>query len=188
MTPSNTQHNGEDDGLLVNQTLPVASSMTHAECVAHAARYLSKRCNVVLPEFYTHNAELPDVIGFKNHISTVIECKISRGDFFSDRKKPFRIDSKKGMGDYRYFCVPKGLVSKEEVPENWGLLYIYPSGQVREVKQSYFKREIGPTEWQWGGRFEKNKDAELHLLYYYARRANYAGVHKTILEYRGYDV
>jgi hypothetical protein len=158
--------------------------MTHTECVAAATLYLNKRCKVVLPEFYSHNDELPDVIGF-NHgfirnykydggvYSTLIECKISRGDFLKDKKKNFRMFPEKGMGDLRYYCCPKDLIRKEEVPEGWGLLYVYPSGKVRRVK--------GSTT------HTRDMSNEFYLLYYYARRANYAGVHKAILEYRGFD-
>lgn len=161
--------------------------MTHTECVIAATAYLSKRCDVVLPEFFTHNAELPDVIGFKTRYSTVIECKVSRGDYHSDKKKAFRIDPDKGMGDYRYYCCPKGMIRSDEITNGWGLLWIYQNGKVRKVKESWVKREASPTEWKWGGRFVKNLEAENYLLYYYARRAYYAGVHKTILEYRGTD-
>lgn len=162
--------------------------MTHTECVEYAARYLSKRCPVVLPEFFCFNAELPDVIGFKNETSTLIECKISRSDFLADKKKSFRINPDKGMGDRRFYCVPKGLVTKEELPIGWGLLYIYPSGQVREIKDSYVPREVLPGDWNpHRHHFKKDSAAEMHLLYYYARRAYYAGVHKTICEYRGFN-
>lgn len=183
-SPSSRQDDSSDDVLQVQLMPSAPKTMTHTECVEHAARYLSKRCNVVLPEFFTHNAELPDVIGFKNHFSTLIECKVSRADFLKDKSKNFRIFPEKGMGDRRYYCCPKGLISKDELPNGWGLLYIYPSGSVREVKASHLKSEDN----NWRGHFPKNKEAEFHLLYYYARRANYAGVHKTIIEYRGYDV
>jgi hypothetical protein len=162
----------------------MVQKMTHAECVSAATRYLSNRCKVVLPEFFSHNSELPDVIGFNTGFvrdgrwfggvfSTLIEVKVSRSDFFADRKKSFRINPHKGMGDLRYYCCPKGLIDKDEVPEGWGLIYIYPSGQIRIVKNSnVHKRDI---------------EAEFYLLYYYARRATFAGVHRTILEYRGFD-
>lgn len=172
---------------------PVATkplpSMTHTECVEYAARYLSQRCPVVLPEFFSWNGELADVIGFKNDFSTLIECKVSRGDFLKDKHKPFRANPEKGMGDRRYYCCPKGLIKPEELPEGWGLLYIYPSGLVREVKASYIPDPdpLNADSWKYNGCFKKNKEAEFHLLYYYARRANYAGVHKTIVEYRGFD-
>jgi len=162
------------------------TAMTHSECVEAAARYMSKRCPVVLPEFFSHNAELPDVIAWRHDYSTVIECKASRGDFLADKKKHFRMYPEKGMGDYRYFCCPKGMISKDELPDGWGLLYVYPSGLVREVKGSFVVNE-DPTSWQNQGKFKKNIEAELYLLFYYARRANFAGVHKTIIEYRGYD-
>ncbi len=146
---------------------------THAECIAAAAQYLNKRYDVVLPEFFTHNAELPDVIAFKSRYSCLVECKISRGDFLADKKKNFRAFPDRGMGDYRYYCVPKGMVGIGELPEGWGLLYVHPSGMVRQVKDS--------------SRHAKDLAAEHHLLFYYARRAFYAGVHSAVLEYRGID-
>lgn len=181
--------------LALDETKPVtavsAPKMTHAECVLAATNYLSKRCDVVLPEFFCHNSELPDVIGFKQSrmTSTLIECKVSRSDFLADAKKPFRIKPEKGMGDYRYYCCPKGMIKKEELPKGWGLLYIYPSGQVREAESSHWPSEPDAdlsTDWMRMGKFPKDKDAEIHLLFYYARRAVYAGVHKAICDYRMY--
>lgn len=148
--------------------------LTHDECVLAATGYMQKRSDVVLPEFYTWNAELPDVIAFNRDGSTVIECKVSRGDFLRDKKKPFRMNPSSGMGDRRYYCCPKGLIKPEELPDTWGLLYIYPDGKVRKQRESTWNHK-------------KNIDAEYHLLFYYARRSYYAGVHKAVLEYRGYD-
>lgn len=179
----------DEEPVLQNPTQQFVK-MTHTECVEAAARYLSKRYPVTLPEFYCYNAELPDVIGFKNGQSAVVECKVSRSDFHADKKKAFRIDPTKGMGDYRFYCCPKGMIKKEELPAGWGLLYVYPSGQVREIEQSHRPASEGADlskDWLRGGKFTKNKDAELHLLFYYARRAFYAGVHGTVLAYRGYD-
>lgn len=164
--------------------------VTHSTLVAVAAQYMSKRLPVVLPEFFSHNSELPDVIGFKDDYSVLYEIKVSRSDYLSDKNKYFRQHPEKGMGDRRYYVVPKGMVAPEELPNGWGLIYLYPSGILREVKSSYIKppADHDPVEvWRWAGTFEKNVKAEQHLLYYYARRANYAGVHKTICEYRGFD-
>jgi hypothetical protein len=166
---------------LLHPTLP--KKMTHADCVAAAVRYC-KGYKVVLPEFYTHHEEIPDVLAFTNGgirnnlysngvFSVLIECKMSRGDFLADKNKRFRISPEKGMGDCRYYCCPKGLIGKEEVPDGWGLIYIYPSGVVRQVKDSRLH--------------ERDINAELYVLYYYARRANFAGVHPAILDYRGFD-
>lgn len=148
--------------------------MSHSLCVKMAAEYMYKRAEVVLPEFFSHNAELPDVIAFNARYSTVIECKVSRSDFLKDRYKSFRLNPNQGMGDYRFYCAPKGLIKPEELPHGWGLIEILPSNKMRKVIDSNHV-------------FKKNIDAELYLLYYYARRANYAGVHRAVLEYRGFD-
>jgi hypothetical protein len=164
-----TFHDEDIDGII-----DVKEVISHTECVNFATEYMRKRADVVLPEFYSHNSELPDVIAFTRDSSIVIECKVSRGDFLKDRNKPFRINPASGMGDYRYYCAPQGLIKPEELPMYWGLIEILPSGKMRKNRDSYKA-------------FKKNIQAEHYLLFYYARRANYAGVHKTILEYRGYD-
>lgn len=149
-------------------------TMSHAACVGAAAEYMHRHANVVLPEFFTHNAELPDILAFDMRLSTVVECKVSRGDFLKDAKKSFRLNPNSGMGDYRYYCCPKDLIKPEELPFGWGLLYVYPSGAIRKQREAthFFKKDI---------------NAEYHALFYYARRAYYAGVHQRVLDYRGFD-
>jgi hypothetical protein len=148
--------------------------MSHALCVKLAAEYMNKRSSVVLPEFYTWNNELPDVMAFNRDYSTVIECKVSRADFLRDAKKSFRLQPNSGMGDFRYYVAPKGLIKPEELPYRWGLIEILPNGKLRKNRDAI--------------KFiEKNIKAEYHALFYYARRANYAGVHNAVLEYRGFD-
>ncbi|CAB4152186.1 hypothetical protein UFOVP585_59 [uncultured Caudovirales phage] len=162
-------HDFDMDGIVDTEDV-----MSHSLCVKYAEEYMRKRADVVLPEFFCHNSELPDVIAFTARESTVIECKVSRSDFLRDKNKPFRINTNQGMGDYRFYCAPQGLIKAEELPYGWGLIEILPSGKIRKSRDSY-------------GNHKKNIDAEHYLLFYYARRAYYAGVHKTILEYRGYD-
>lgn len=162
-------HDYDIDGIVDDDEV-----MSHALCVKMAAEYMRKRADVVLPEFFCHNSELPDVIAFTSRSTTVIECKVSRGDFLKDKKKPFRINSNQGMGDYRFYCAPKGLIKPEELPRGWGLIEILPNNKMRKRVDSWLVHK-------------KNIDAELYLLYYYARRAYYAGVHNTIIEYRGFD-
>jgi len=82
------------------------------------------------------NREIPDAIGFNyKGYCTIIECKASRADFLADKKKDFRARPERGMGVLRYFMVPAGLVAKEEVPEGWGLIYVYPK-TCRIIKQA----------------------------------------------------
>lgn len=162
-------HDYDIDGIVDTDEI-----MSHTLCVKMAAEYMRKRADVVLPEFFCHNSELPDVIAFTSRDSTVIECKVSRSDFLKDKCKPFRINANQGMGDFRFYCAPKGLIKPEELPRGWGLIEILPSGKMRKSVDSWLAHK-------------KNIDAEHYLLFYYARRAYYAGVHKTILDYRGYD-
>jgi len=53
----------------------------------------------------------------------MIECKVSRSDFFADAKKPQRLAGT-GIGERRYFMTPVGLVKPSELPEEWGLIEI----------------------------------------------------------------
>lgn len=162
-------HDYDIDGIVDTEEV-----MSHTLCVKMASEYMRKRADVVLPEFFCHNSELPDVIAFDSRTSTVIECKVSRSDFLKDKNKPFRVNANQGMGDYRFYCAPKGLIKQEELPRGWGLIEVLPSGKMRKTVDSWMVHK-------------KNLDAEHYLLFYYARRAYYAGVHNAVLEYRGYD-
>ncbi|MFZ0297060.1 MAG: hypothetical protein WAM13_01795 [Candidatus Sulfotelmatobacter sp.] len=113
--------------------------MTHAQLVEKAVRWLrSYRCGVVLSEQACVSGEMPDAIGWKRAChSVVIECKITRGDFLADRAKPFRLKPEQGVGCERFYFVPAGLISPEELPQGWGLLEhnrgrietVYPSAK-----------------------------------------------------------
>jgi hypothetical protein len=78
---------------------------------------------VIASETVTAAHDIPDVIGWDQTHSYLIECKASRSDFFHDAKKPQR-NAGTGMGIFRYYFTPKGLVSREEIPEGWGLIEI----------------------------------------------------------------
>ena len=92
----------------------------HDDLVESARRWLVKEYPIVITEMTT-GTETPDAIGWKiGSLTTLIECKNSRQDFLSDKRKTSRQYS--GMGNYRYYLVPKDLISLDELPENWGLL------------------------------------------------------------------
>lgn len=109
---------------------------THKSLCCLGARWLMRnhKCRSVLVERGSFCAEMPDVIGFYADRSYVIEAKTSRSDFLADAKKPHRIDG--GMGQFRYFICPKGLISPDEVPDGWGLLYVSEKGMIKLIKQS----------------------------------------------------
>ena len=109
--------------------------MTHEKLVRLAEQWLRRkyRCGIVLSEQSCASGETPDVIGWKGKCrSVVIECKISRADFFADREKPFRRDPETAMGCERFYLVPTGLIKKEELPPHWGLL----EAKAREITLS----------------------------------------------------
>jgi len=111
--------------------------MTHTELVNRAARWLrnTKRCGVVVTEEYSMAWSIPDAMGWKSYASYLIECKVTRGDFLADRKKPHRANPDLGMGDQRYYMTPPGLVSPDELPKHWGLLEAHPH-HVRIIRES----------------------------------------------------
>ena len=81
------------------------------------------RCGIVLSEQGCSSGEMPDAIGWKgkNH-SIVIECKISRADFFADACKPWRMNPEIALGCERYYAAPVGVLRAEQMPAGWGLL------------------------------------------------------------------
>jgi hypothetical protein len=99
--------------------------MNHAQLVRMAEQWLRRRyrCGIVLSEQSCASGETPDVIGWKGSCrSVLIECKVSRADFFADQEKSFRKRPETGMGSERFYLVPQGLIAKEELPPDWGLL------------------------------------------------------------------
>lgn len=69
--------------------------------------------------------ERPDALGWKhNKRSLLIECKATRSDFRSDKKKVFRDPNywEHGLGQRRYYMSPPGVITPEMLPPNWGLL------------------------------------------------------------------
>ena len=95
-------------------------------------------CPYTAVEMKTINAETPDVFGFNSWLTVLIEVKISRTDFFADRKKFFRANPEKGMGALRFYCCPNGLISPDEIPDKWGLLYEV-DGNIKLIKKAEYQ-------------------------------------------------
>lgn len=98
---------------------------THKQLVQRIAHWYKMRRQscVIMAEFVTAAQEIPDVIIWESGAhSTLIEVKVSRSDFLSDKGKFFRRQEEYGMGDHRYYAAPKGMIHPEELPEGWGLL------------------------------------------------------------------
>ncbi|UXF74641.1 hypothetical protein K7574_21340 (plasmid) [Stenotrophomonas maltophilia] len=63
----------------------------------------------------------------------LIEVKVSRADFLADARKEHRINPAQGVGKWRYFMCPEGLIDVDEMPERWGLLWVTNKGTVKAV-------------------------------------------------------
>ncbi len=123
----------------------------HRELCLLAAQWL-RRSNIRRPycpyaavELVTAGQETPDVFGWNYWTSVMIEVKVSRSDFLSDAKKPFRQNPAEGVGEFRYYCCPQGLISANEVPVNWGLLWLEGS-KITEEKAAKRQESNGGAE------------------------------------------
>jgi hypothetical protein len=119
----------------------IKGDMTHSELCEIAKKWLLRPnsqgghgCHFALSECRSGwDGEMPDSIGFRAATretdTVVVEVKVSRSDFLADAKKPHRADGE-GMGLYRYYMCPEGLIQPDEVPERWGLLWVSASGKI----------------------------------------------------------
>lgn len=116
-------------------------ALTHPEICEIGAKWLRNsryhNCKSVMIECGSFE-ERPDVIGFRYNNppygSVLLEVKVSRGDFFSDRNKPHRAEGR-GMGKWRYYVCPKDMIQPHELPDDsWGLLYVSDKGRVKVIK------------------------------------------------------
>ena len=78
-------------------------------------------CSVIAVDKMSFSGERPDLIGWSESLSTLIEVKISRADFLRDESKTWRMYGP-GMGQVRWYLTPKGLVDLSEIPYGYGLL------------------------------------------------------------------
>lgn len=145
--------------------------MNHKELVEIGYKWVMQRCGVAFKEFNTANSEHPDVIGFTSGESFLIECKATRSDFLADKKKSFRIRPETGMGKFRFFLCPEDLISIEELPENWGLIYVNENSKARCVHNPYGKGNIY-SHWNC---FQRDIQAENRLMYSALRRLQIRG-------------
>lgn len=150
----------------------MATSEEHDKLVAMCARWFKRNgFSVVATELASHgNREQPDVYACRQTCSAVAEIKVTRADFLADRKKPERYRG--GLGTYRFYLCPEGLISPAELPTGWGLLYasgktilsihapkgnLWPAPGKQDEHWRQFAHEIDP-------------DAERAALFSIARR------------------
>lgn len=121
--------------------------MTHTELTRLAAEWLKRPasrngpgCQVVVTEgkIGWNEGEIPDAIGFRAAVyqecSVLVECKVSRSDFLADAQKPHRIAPETGMGLYRYYMAPAGVIEPEALPPGWGLVEVTTRGSLKVLR------------------------------------------------------
>lgn len=116
--------------------------------------------------------EIPDAIGFRSGETILIECKVNRADFLSDKKKRFRANPWMGMGKFRFYMCPKNLISVDELPDGWGLIYVNDKGKARQVHGP--KGNIWCNQPQF--QHERCERSEMSMMYSALRRLNLRGV------------
>ena len=149
--------------------------MKHATLCSAAGRWLanSLQCGVVLVERATATTETPDAIGWKGTCSYLVECKTSRADFLTDAKKLFRKNAERGMGYYRLYLTPEGLLEASDIPDGWGLYEYVKYGKrwtVRHKAGVNIKRHKGSPP------FRPNLRAELTMTLSSIRRIKLSGM------------
>ena len=113
--------------------------MTHTELCLKAARYLRykgiqpfHRCVYAVCEL-ERVGECPDAYGWGGWTTQLIEVKVSRADFLSDKKKSWRRDPETGIGKFRSYLCPEGIIKPKDLPNKWGLLYADEIGRITKV-------------------------------------------------------
>lgn len=158
--------------------------MTHKQIVEIAYRWVLKNgsCGVAFKELsFAGWGEIPDVMGFGNGHSLLIECKVSRSDFLADANKPFRKNPQFGMGKHRYYCTPANLIKISELPEGWGLIEVNEKGKARKVHIPKMSNPNYP-EHQMHYYHNRNIEAELAMMYSALRRLQLRGRIEEIYE------
>ncbi|WP_143209781.1 adenylosuccinate synthase [Salmonella enterica] len=104
--------------------------------------------------------------------SVLGEVKVSRSDFLRDKHKPHRQHG--GLGDYRYYMCPEGIINISDLPDRWGLLWVNKRGHVK-LMAGHICCLVGNS---WGGnrdlayfwKHETDMEVERGLLAYMLHR------------------
>lgn len=151
------------------RNLPKMAIDNHDLLVERAKSWLRKKgCGVVLGEPFrarTTSRETPDAIGwFSDSTCLLVECKVSRSDFFADSRKKFRTDPRLGVGQWRFYLCPSDVLQAEDMPEGWGLLW----ATARSVKEVH--NIPGNCYWRTAPPFTSNRTTEAEILTQAMRR------------------
>lgn len=119
-------------------------------------------------------SEQADVIGFRSNCSLLIEAKATRSDFLADAKKPHRASG--GLGVYRFYIAPAGVIGVEDLPPAWGLLHVVGNKVIEVLRPTgNLWPSFGTAVGDWPQfQHEPNWAAERAVLFSIARRRSIA--------------
>lgn len=148
-------------------------ALSHADLVKLAHGWLLRPqsrngpgCTTAVVETQNgRSSEVPDAIGWRPQGSfagsVLVEVKVSRQDFLADKNKPHRKNPSLGMGTYRYYMAPKGILSVADLPPQWGLIEVVGTKTLKVIHGAVLAHwTSNREEWQ----FTPNLEAELSLL------------------------
>lgn len=178
--------------------------MTHNELCDIAVRWLKRPqsqrgpgCACAFKEVASVSGrERADAWGYAYNYgggSNLVEVKITRADFLSDRHKPHRKAPETGMGEFRYYMCPEGVINISDLPDRWGLLWVNKRGHVKLLAGAITVPLVmgyagGHIMQQW--RFsEYNQRRELNMMAYLLNRVGNPeeSIEKERLAYRIQD-
>ena len=129
----------------------MATSLKHSDLCKLAVSWLKRPfsrgghgCTVAIDECRTGwGGEIPDAVGYRYSGmqdtsmdgTVLVECKLSRSDFLADKAKPHRHAG--GIGNWRYYLAPEGLITPDELPEKWGLVEVNARGHLKTRVGAY---------------------------------------------------
>lgn len=130
----------------------LSTPYTHKNLCTLAARWLryphsrgGHGCQVAVTEVASgFKGERPDAIGFRtgnpaDEGSVIVEAKVSRADFQADARKPHRRGT--GLGTWRYYLCPEGVIAPEDLPPRWGLIHVRGQTQLKVVVGAFATRD-----------------------------------------------
>lgn len=147
--------------------------LSHKHLVILGEKWLKKQgFGLVLTEVRSIGCpEEADVFGFRASCSALIEVKVSKSDFKADFKKSHRCNGA-GIGTYRFYLSPPGIIGVQDLPKGWGLLHT--DGKTVSpilIPLGNFWPGYSNATGDWlNFRHLSDMEAERNLLYSYARR------------------
>ena len=116
-------------------------SKQHKELKERACQYLlNQNYRLARMEKECGYHGIADVWGidFQRLYTKIIEVKISRADFHSDKFKRYRTSTQPPAEEVYYLC-PSGLIKPEEVGESYGLLWFNGNRLINKKKAPFLK-------------------------------------------------